>query len=325
LSSWDPNLLQVLQYYFTSNYIATGIIAAALALGASFGIFALTKSHSLKSRSLLSSIVISTSMWVFVLSSLVLCAVFMRDYGGSVDDAVLEVAKFALIPTVVIGPVLSYFLRSRAVKQIYPVFTFNSNSVPDALRLRVSNLFSNLLSTAGLSGVSLSVVSGAIHLPASAALDWKGRKAVVISSGSVQTLDDEEVKAVLAHELGHLVHKDSQRKTFATTYRSAFIFDPVAHFVEAAIYRDGELYADEYSADLTKRPAALASALIKIHESMSGAAKGFLNPESLSMLLNRGDSGLFSKQPSLALRVKRLLEMEDRTLKNPEIGTRAAA
>jgi len=312
---WSLTFLGILQFYFTSNFIAAGILVAAAALIVSFGVFALSKSHGRKSGSMLSAMVISTSLWIFIISSLVLCAGLMGEYDHSPTQAVIDIVRLAIIPTVVLGPVVFYLLRNRAMKEVYPYFTFTPKAGQDlngadTIRNRTFSLFSDLVQAAKLSGISLSVVPGASNLPASAALDWKGEKVVAISSTSVLTLDDDELKAVLAHELGHIVHHDSLRKTAATAYRSAFLFDPVAYFVEAAIYRDGELYADEYSAHLTGKPAALASALIKIHESMKATIHVKAMTQGASMLLEDHDSSIFSKQPSLTLRIKKLLEME---------------
>jgi Zn-dependent protease with chaperone function len=315
----SPTYLGVVGQYFTSYPVMTGITIALFALAVTFFIFAISKNHEKKSSSLLWSIMISTAMWVFVVSSLVLCAVFMSDYVLSASTAIIDVAKFALIPAISVGPVLTYYLRNRAMKRLYPYLS--SSKVEDlgsteGLTARVGALFSNLLYSAKLSNVSLNVLPGSGELPASAALDWKGERVVSISSMIAAALDDEEIKAVLAHELGHIVHKDSMRKTLATSYRSAFIFDPVAHFVEAAIYRDGELCADEYSAELTGKPAALASALIKIHESMQSATMPSLQVASL--LLNRRDTGILSKEPSLTQRIKRLLEMQEESAPEKE-------
>jgi Zn-dependent protease with chaperone function len=202
------------------------------------------------------------------------------------------------------------------MRQIYPFFKFTNQLGEDSpdgqsVRARAAAIFSGLLFSAKLSGISLSIVPDAGNLPPSAAMDWKGEKSVSITSKTVLTLDDDELRAVLAHELGHLVHRDSLRKMAATVYRTAFIFDPVAHFVEAAIYRDGELYADEYSARLTGKPAALASALIKLHESMRTPLTAVPTVQGASLLMNERESGIFSKQPSLTVRIKKLLEMED--------------
>jgi len=308
-------LLDILGDYFRTNFVVAGILVAVVALIASISVFIFARSHNTKSLSLLTTMGISSSLWVFVFSSLAFCAGLMNEYDRSPDGTILNVARLALLPTLFLGPAAFFFLRKRAMKQVYPFFTLmikGDNSGTESLRKRTTSLFSNIVSNSRLSGVGLSIVPSLTNLPVSAALDWKGEKIVAISVRTIESLDDDELKAVLAHEIGHIAHKDSLRKTMATAYKTAFVFDPVARFVEAAVYRDGELRADEYSAKLTGKPAALASALIKIYESVRLSPSLLPNTAGLSLLMRDHDSGLFSKQPSLTLRIKRLLEMERR-------------
>jgi heat shock protein HtpX len=312
---WNPSLLDILGDYFRTSFVVTGIVVAALALVASISVFVLARNHNTKSLSLLTTMGISSSLWVFVFSSLAFCVGLMKEYALAPEGTILNVARLALLPTLVLGPIAFYFLRKRALKQVYPFFTLTSrgdNSGTESLRKRTSSIFSHLLSSSGMSGIDLSIVPALTNLPVSAALDWRGEKIVAVSVKTIEALDEDELKAVLAHEIGHIAHKDSLRKTMATAYKTAFVFDPVARFVEAAVYRDGEFYADEYSANLTGRPAALASALIKIYESVRSSPSLVPNTAGLSLLMKDHDSGLFSKQPSLTLRIKRLLEMEKR-------------
>lgn len=308
-------MLDILGDYFRTNFVVAGILVAVVALIASISVFIFARSHNTKSLSLLTTMGISSSLWVFVFSSLAFCAGLMNEYDRSPDGTILNVARLALLPTLFLGPAAFFFLRKRAMKQVYPFFTLmikGDNSGTESLRKRTTSLFSNIVSNSRLSGVGLSIVPSLTNLPVSAALDWKGEKIVAISVRTIESLDDDELKAVLAHEIGHIAHKDSLRKTMATAYKTAFVFDPVARFVEAAVYRDGELRADEYSAKLTGKPAALASALIKIYESVRLSPSLLPNTAGLSLLMRDHDSGLFSKQPSLTLRIKRLLEMERR-------------
>jgi len=312
---WNPSLLDILGDYFRTNFVVAGIVVAVAALATSISVFVLARSHNTKSLSLLATMGISSSLWIFIFSSLAFCVGLMKEYALSPDGTILNVARLALLPTLVLGPVAFYFLRKRAMKQVYPFFTLaikGDNSGTESIWERTSSLFSHLISGSRMSGIDLSIVPSLTNLPVSAALDWKGEKIVAISVKTIAALDDDELKAVLAHEIGHIAHRDSLRKTMATAYKTAFVFDPVARFVEAAVYRDGELYADEYSANLTGKPAALASALIKIYESVRSSPSLVPNTAGLSLLMKDHDSGLLSKQPSLSLRIKRLLEMERR-------------
>jgi Zn-dependent protease with chaperone function len=311
---WVPSYSDVLQFYFGTNYVIYGVAIAASALVASLILFRASKERNSKTRALISSLTISASLWIFIISSLALCAIFMRDYATSPGRMVFEASILALIPSLTLGPVAFYVLRSRALKEIYPFFVLGTGQTNhDALDNRITSTFSDAVAESKLGGVRLSVVSGESWLPASAALEWRGERAVAISKKDAELLDDEELKAVLAHELGHIAHKDSLQKTIATAFRTAFPFDPLVRFVEAAIYRNGELAADEYSAKLTKKPASLASALLKIYQGVKPAGKS-ASPSNAwvfsSLMRAQGDSGLFSKQPSLSFRIKRLLEID---------------
>jgi len=308
-------LFEILGDYFRTNFVVAGILLACVALVASISVFIFARNYNTKSVSLLTTMGISSSLWIFVFSSLAFCIGFMGQYGKSPDGTILNVARLALLPTLVMGPIVFYFLRTRAMKQIYPFFALTvkgDNSGTDSIRNRTSSLFSRLIAISKLTGIGLSIVPSLANLPVSAALDWKGEKIVAISTKATESLDDDELNAVLAHEIGHIAHRDSLRKTMATAYRTAFVFDPLARFVEAAVYRDGELYADEYSAKLTGKPAALASALIKIYESVRSTPSLIPDTAGLSLLMKNHEAGIFSKQPSLTLRIKRLLEMERR-------------
>ena len=291
-----------------------GIIVAVVAIVASFSVFLVSRNHNVKNTSLFSTMTISSSLWIFIFASLAFCVTFFPLYKSGGDDVIFIVFRLSLLPTLCLGPIAFYLLRKRAVAEIYPFFASGPDADPlktGSARNRIVPIFSEILSRSKLTNVTLSIVQGESRLPASAALEWQGDKIVAISSSTLDILDDEELRSVLAHEFGHLIHKDSLRKTIATAYKTAFVFDPLARFVEAAIYRQGELSADEYSARLTGKPAALASALIKIYEMISAKGIGIPDSFALSHVMRDHEAGLLSKQPSLSQRIAKLLELEN--------------
>ena len=122
-------------------------------------------------------------------------------------------------------------------------------------------------------------------------------KAVVCATSSIlQTLNPDELEAVIGHEIGHVVHRDVLMSSVAATLAGAIsyigqiamfsmwfgggsrnrnggsplvilaiILVPLgATFVRLGISRDDEYNADEYGARLTRNPAGLVSALQKI-------------------------------------------------------------
>jgi Zn-dependent protease with chaperone function len=316
---WDPSLISVFSEYFTSNYALAVILSAVVAIAVSFSVFLFSRNHSVKNTSLFSTMAISSSLWIFIFASLAFCVLFYPEYKIDDAQAISLAFRYSLLPFLALGPLAFYLLRKRALAEIYPFFSNSENvqaATLDLARKKIAPIFSDILVRSKLANVSLSVVQGEPRLPASAALDWRGEKVVAISTNTIETLDEEELRAVLAHEFGHLIHKDSLRKTLATAYRTAFVFDPLARFIEAAIYREGELSADEYSARLTGKPAALASALIKIYEMIRPSTGSFPHSAALSHLMRDHESGLLSKQPSLTVRIRKLLELENQLVSN---------
>jgi len=114
---------------------------------------------------------------------------------------------------------------------------------------------------------------------------------LVTTRGLVTLLDDEELKAVYAHELGHIVHRDFIVMTVAATLLSvlwtiyvvarnirgknnsrpaypialaALVFYWVSQYMLLYLSRTREYYADSFAGEETRNPNALSLALIKI-------------------------------------------------------------
>lgn len=127
--------------------------------------------------------------------------------------------------------------------------------------------------------------------------------AVAVTAGIMQILEDKELRAVLAHELGHVKNRDILISTVAATIAGvisyvammarwsaifggmgnrdnqnqgnilellvlAIIAPIMAMVIQLAISRSREYLADETGAHISKDPLALASALEKIGKSV---------------------------------------------------------
>jgi heat shock protein HtpX len=126
--------------------------------------------------------------------------------------------------------------------------------------------------------------------------------AIALHTGLLEKLSHEEVRGVIAHEIGHIKHRDVLVMTLASAlpvilyyivffglmmagsrdregggmnYFGAMIGGMVAQFIASLLVlylsRVREYYADDYSAHTTKKPMALANALGKITYSLAGA------------------------------------------------------
>ncbi len=141
---------------------------------------------------------------------------------------------------------------------------------------------------------------------------------LVVSEGLLKTLNREEIRAIIGHEIGHLKHRDYLVMTclnaipvlcyiivMSTLYgslevRYAIVLFPTAIFafivyistliIIRSLSRQREFYSDVYSAYLTENPRGLKSALTKIAYGLS------VNPKEV-----HGARALFIEDPANAV------------------------
>jgi heat shock protein HtpX len=171
--------------------------------------------------------------------------------------------------------------------------------------------------------------------------------AVCVTSGLLRRVGNEELAGVLAHELGHIRHRDTLTMTITATIAGAIsmlanfafflgggrrnnplglvgallitLLAPIAAvLVQMAISRSREFEADRAGAEISGRPLWLASAL----EQIDGAARRIGNAEAeehpatahlfiVNPLNGGGLAGLFASHPPTEERVARLRAMAD--------------
>ena len=158
---------------------------------------------------------------------------------------------------------------------------------------------------------------------------------VVITRGILELLSEEEVKAVVAHELGHASHYDMLFMTVAqlvplvlygiyevcmstkndnsssnnsSSYTAiigviAYILYIISNYIVLWLSRTREYYADSFSLEATKNPNALASALVKVGYGLSTAETNGKHSAAKSNAL-----GIFDSKSSKALVVTTMEE-----------------
>jgi heat shock protein HtpX len=166
--------------------------------------------------------------------------------------------------------------------------------------------------------------------------------AVAVTEGMLRAMSREELEGVLAHELSHVLNRDTLISTVAATIAgaiswlahpfmlmggsrddddrgsllaalAAMILAPLAAtLIQAAVSRSREYEADASGARLVGYPQGLASALRKLgvakerlpmHAEPSTAHLFIVNPLSGRSIMN-----LFSTHPPLEERIARLME-----------------
>jgi heat shock protein HtpX len=170
--------------------------------------------------------------------------------------------------------------------------------------------------------------------------------AVAVTAGLMRMLDRRELTGVIAHELGHVMNRDTLIMTVAASlagalgYLAQFAFffggsssddddggsNPIlaivgliiaalaAPLIQMAISRSREFVADESGAQLSGDPRALANALRKIEAGSQQIPIHSGNPATAHLFIINPFSGgsisrLFSTHPSTAERIARLEAM----------------
>jgi len=229
----------------------------------------------------------------------------------------------------------AYWNSDKMLLSMYGAREVDESSAPDVVRL-----VRQLSQKAGLPMPKVYVVEN--EQPNAFATGRNPEHAAVcVTSGLLQRVSHEELAGVLAHELGHVKHRDTLTMTITATIAGAvsmlanfafflggdrrnnplglvgmllvMLLAPIAAvLVQMAVSRSREFEADKAGAEISGRPLWLASAL----EHVDSAARRIdnveaeQNPATAHMFivnpLHGGLSGLFASHPSTQERVARL-------------------
>jgi heat shock protein HtpX len=171
---------------------------------------------------------------------------------------------------------------------------------------------------------------------------------VAVTTGILQLLDRSELRAVLAHEIGHIVNRDILVSSIAAVLATAIgyaaqslmfaglfggrhgddeegspagglllmlVAPIVATLVQLGISRSREYLADDAGADLSGQPGKLAEALGKL-QSYAERIPADVQPATASLYIvnplsaGRRMARLFSTHPPMEDRIERLLAMQ---------------
>ena len=155
---------------------------------------------------------------------------------------------------------------------------------------------------------------------------------IILTRGIFELLKEEEVKAVVGHEMGHIVHLDmlfmtaaqivplvlyaifemftrntkgdNDNNKAAIVGYIAYVLYIVCQYIILWLSRTREYYADEFSVKETKNPNALAEALVKVGFGLSTASKTDKKHD-----VNKNNAlGIFDSKTSKALAVSAMDE-----------------
>ena len=239
----------------------------------------------------------------------------------------------ALMFSIILNGV-SYFFSDQIVLAAYHAQVVTLAQAPDLV-----GLVANLAQRAGLPMPRVAIIAD--ETPNAFATGRDPNHAVVaVTEGLVATLSRPELEGVLAHELGHVKHRDILIGSLCAVLaqaimllsRLAFFFrrgddregsnpfaailimilGPIAAMMlQMAVSRSREYEADDYSAHLTGRPDLLAGALARIEGMNLSTPMRDAEPATAHMMIinplrGGGLFALFSTHPPVARRIARL-------------------
>jgi heat shock protein HtpX len=256
--------------------------------------------------------------------------------------AYIGIDALLLVAIVTIVLLLQYFFSDRLV-----LFSMGARIVTEQEEPRLYETLTRLCAIAGITRPRIAIVNKAI--PNAFATGRNAKNSVIaVTTGLLSTLTEEELEAVLAHELSHVKNRDVMVITLASLISTAafFIFRSssqtsraggksgkqnlwflipvfaaavwiVSFLLIKALSRYREFAADRGSAILTGRPSQLASALMKISGLMERVPTTDLrNVEGLNAFFIipaiSGSSvmALFATHPSVEQRIAALEQIE---------------
>ncbi len=234
----------------------------------------------------------------------------------------------------------SYWFSDKLVLKMYNAREVDETSAPQFYRM-----IAELVQRAGLPMPRVYVIDEAAPNAFATGRNPE-HAAVAATTGIMQVLSANELRAVMAHELTHVAHRDILISTISATMAGAISMlanfamlfggrdsegrpaNPIAGLVvmllaplaasliQLAISRAREFEADRGGAELSGDPRSLASALQKIQAYAQGTPliAAERNPQTAQMMIinplhGGGIGSLFSTHPSTEERVARLLAM----------------
>jgi len=230
----------------------------------------------------------------------------------------------------------AYFYSDQQVLKHYKAHPVNRSSAPGLYAI-----VDNLTAKAGLPMPALYILPDDQPNAFATGRDYN-HAAVAVTEGLLNLLSEEEVEAVIAHELSHIKHYDMLIGTVAATIAGAismlanfgmffggssdddrpnfivmlalmFLAPMAAGIIQMTVSRRREFMADEGSARMTGHPEWLQSALSKLDHYARGTLIPEAEPQTAHMFIINPFTGkdismrqLFSTHPTTEQRIERL-------------------
>ncbi len=270
---------------------------------------------------------------IFLLTLLTLLFVWIGGIFGGKTGMLIALAIAGVMNFV------SYFYSDKLVLKHYHAIEVSENEAP-----RLYQIVKNLSRKAGIPMPKVYIIPEEVPNAFATGRNPK-HAAVAVTEGLLNLLNEEEIEAVLAHELSHVKHYDILVGTVAATIAGAIatianmmqfgamfgggrdeespnpivmlilsiVLPIAATIIQMAVSRNREFMADEGAARITKHPEWLQSALMKLENYNRQGYLPEATPETAHMFIinpftgkNISFASLFSTHPSTEERIERL-------------------
>jgi heat shock protein HtpX len=290
---------EALQAYWLSPLSLSVLAVSGACMGTLLYVFVTnTRNPKLRVSLLTGLYALSVFFWAFVATSVLLCVAQARVVAyakNGVPLALSGAVAGGLAASAVISGLVWKYGNARVLRRFAP----RSPGLPEAWLQDYVGILSRF---EGVREVRVAIVDD----PSIIAMAVGGKqRTILVSTGLLNLLERDEVETVVAHELMHLKHHDSEFKVFSRVMSRILFFDPFSKFFDPAVHREREYLADESSGRSTGKPAALASALLKI------ADRGSVPRATWGLSILGSGRGVFSRYPPVTERVRRLLLLSD--------------
>jgi heat shock protein HtpX len=268
---------------------------------------------------------------------------FLPNSGGTLQDDI-GLAVSMLVGTIPLALVVAgvWFVIAFFGNQAIVDGLTGARKVERSVEPQIYNLLENLAISRGLRTPTLRIIEKP-ELNAYASGLREGQYSVTVTRGLIEALDRDEMEAVLAHELTHVINKDVRTMVIASIFAGiitvlaelvfrglfyvrgggrdnknagpllligfiiAILGFALAIVIRLMLSRTREFVADAGAVELTKNPDAMISALRKV----SGRSMLKAPDELQGMFLDNQKEGfidgLFATHPSIDKRVEALI------------------
>lgn len=127
------------------------------------------------------------------------------------------------------------------------------------------------------------------------------RPTICLSKGLIDSLSEDELTALIAHEVGHIKRHDNLAIFLGLFVRDFLWPLPISHYLFSIFINEKEYAADDFAVQLTGKPLDLAGAIVSV-------AKAVRNTRVLSPAY----ATFFPNKASVKARVGRLVGSHDR-------------